>query len=251
MWGVALLFIQHSSVVLFGRSVALYGLIAVLGAALVTVVSTLLARRRGINASLAFRLTMLFLFGGAAFHVFLQDLVPGALLNWSYVGGVLALPLLFGISGHIFGADRSAFTELGIVSVLAYSVVTRLCCTFGGCCYGPPWSGGLALVYGVDTHNPLPGVALFPLQPLMALFYLGLAIWAAILFARKRPQALLWIAVALNLAGYAINIFVSPMSAGRETEALCMLSLSLAAALGLLLYYMRNKPKGANQNAQS
>lgn len=129
--------INHSAVVLFGREIELYGLVAVLGAAVLTVISALLAKRRGLNASLAFRTALLTLFGGVAVHVFFQAEIPTAMLRLSYVLSLFAVPLVFRLSARLFGADKNAFTALGITTTLGYTVVTNLCCTLGGCCYGP------------------------------------------------------------------------------------------------------------------
>lgn len=110
---LATIHINHSDVMIFGNKCELYGLIAVIGAVVITFINTIiLAKQRGMNKNLVFRLTMVILFGGVAFHVFFQNMIPLRLLNYSYMISVLSLPFIFGMGGHIFGADKKVFTEL-------------------------------------------------------------------------------------------------------------------------------------------
>lgn len=243
-------YIENSAVELFGNSVELYGLIAVVGAAVVTVVNTLLAKHRALNASLVFRLTMLFVFGSAAFHIFFQSSVPTFILKTAYASGAIALPFAFRLCGRFFGEDKDAFTSLGILTVLEYSVFTRICCTFGGCCYGPEWSGGVSMVYGKNTHNPLPGATLFPLQPTAALVLFVLAYIAAVIFLKKGSLLLEWAVLALNLACYYAVVLISPTGKGRETEAAVLISVFIAAAATLSVIHII-KSKGVFKNVQT
>lgn len=233
--------INTSTVMLFGRECALYGVIAVLGAALITVLNALLARRRGLDASFTFRLTLPVVFGIVAFHVFLQDVVPDQMLNWLYPCSFLALPLLMGMGARVFQRDVRSFASLGIFTGLSYGTVARCCCIFGGCCYGPPRSGGLTMVYGAHTNNPLPGVELFPLQPLMAVLFLALAVFGAVVFLKKGPQILLWIAAALNLLGYYMAALVSPANQINAAVGFGMILLVSVAVTVLLTYYFIKK----------
>lgn len=243
-----MIYIERSFVVIFGHSVELYGFIAVIGAILITVINTLFAKKKAMNTSLSFRLTMLIIFGATAFHVFFQGIAPSPVLKISYALGVLILPFVFRIGGSVFGGDKREFTGLGIITALEYSVVTRLCCTFAGCCYGPAWSGFCSLVYGENTHNPLPGVSLFPLQPVMVLFLLTVAIFAIAVFLKNGSHTWMWCAVMLNLIAYYLNIFISPSSDGREIEALCCIVFFAVIACSLLLYYLTKKSKGVKEN---
>lgn len=236
--------IHHSSLALFGREFELYGLIAVLGAAMITAVNAWLAHRRGLDASFAFRLSALALFSAAAFHIFFQSMLPGSALLLCYAFGFLGLTGLFWLGPRLFGHDSRAFSQLGILSVMAYSVVSRLCCLFAGCCYGPAWQGFGSLVYGPDTHNPLPGVALFPLQPVMALAFLGLLIFGTAVFLKKRPYILLLMAGALNLAVYYTGLLVTPAT-GAKTGLVPVAIALYATAFVLFVYYICKYKKGA------
>lgn len=245
--------INHSSVMLFGNEYELYGLIIVLGIVFIVIANSLLAKQRGMDSSLVFRITTFFMFTTAVFHIFLQNEIPQSVLNWSYLIGTFSLPILFRICGKLFKADENDFTEIGIISSLLYSSCTKLSCTFSGCCYGPPWSGFPALMYGVDTHNPLVGTPLFPLQPLTVFAFFSLTLIAVFLFIKKVPQTFMWVLLLLCIACYYTSIFISPSSDGREFEALCMIILSLISAIALIIYkfHTASRLKGCDTNAKS
>lgn len=236
--------IDHSTLTLFGREIELYGLIALAGAVVITLTNSWLAYRRGLDASFSFRVSALSMFSAAAFHVFFQGLLPGDALLLYYAAGFAGLPGIFWLCARLFGHDSKIFSQLGILSVMAYSVVTRLCCMFAGCCYGPPWQGFGSVVYGPATHNPLPGVALFPLQPVMALAFLGLLIAGIGGFLKKRPNILLLPLAATNLAVYYAGLAISPATHGDKTGLIAAVILFVFAALGLFIYYTCNHKKG-------
>lgn len=239
--------INHSSLTLFGSEYELYGLIVIIGGVLIVLLNTLLAKHRRMDASLTFRITTLIIFGGVVFHIFFQNIIPHTILKWSYLISALLLPLLFRICGKLLKANENDFTEIGILSILEYSLVIKLSCTFAGCCYGPPWSGFPALIYGADTHNPLVGIPLFPLQPLMAIIILLLTALGIVAFFKNAPQMFLWSLLFLCITTYYITVFVSPASDGRETEAFCMIVLSLIISIILMIYRTAKNRKDAIQ----
>lgn len=240
-----MIYIDHSSLSLFGREVELYGLVAVVGAVVITLVNTWLAHRRGLDDSFAFRLSLLVAFSITAFHVFFQNVMPQSAMLLFYAGGFAATVIVFWLGSRICGHDGKAFTQLGLLTVFGYSVAVKISCMLAGCCYGPPWQGAVALVYGADTHNPLPGVGLFPLQPVQVMAFLGILIFGGWVFLKKRPSVLLMAAGALNLAVYYTGILISPDSGGDPAVLTGVVSVLFATALGLFAYVIVKRKKGA------
>lgn len=229
--------IDHSTVRFLGRQMEAYGLLAVLGAVLIIVGIAFLAHRRKLDASSAFRCALVISFSITAFHVFFQDNMPSAALLLYYPMGFGAVPGVFWLWARLFRQNSREFFRLGLLEVFSYSVVTRCCCLFAGCCYGPPWAGFPALVYGPATHNPLPGVPLFPLQPVLALGFLLILAFAVWVFLKGGPNMLFAAAAALNLAVYYTGILITPATTGGKTAIAAVVITLYLTALGLFVYH--------------
>ena len=236
-----MIFIDHSTVHFLGREMEAYGFLAVLGAVLTILGITYLAHRRKLDASFAFRCALLTIFSSAAFHIFFQYKVSAEALLFYYPMGFVIVPLVFWLLSRIFRQNGKEFFRLGLLASFSYSVTSRFSCLFGGCCYGPPWGGFPALVYGPATHNPLPGVPLFPLQPVAALVFLiilGFAVWV---FLKGGSGILLAGASTLNLAVYYTGILITPATTGGKTAIMAAVITLYIAALGLFVYNFRKR----------
>lgn len=224
-----------------GREMEAYGVLAVLGAALIILVVTCLAHWRKLDASFAFRCALVTVFSGAAFHIFFQNKVPSAALQVYYPMGFAAVPAAFWLFSRFFRQDRREFSRLGLLAVFGYSATSRISCLFSGCCYGPPWKRVPALIYGPATHNPLPGVPLFPLQPALALIFLMILAFGTWVFLKGGPDILLAGAAALNLAVYYTGLLITPATTGGRTGLLTAALLLYTTALGLFAYSIFRK----------
>lgn len=218
-----------------------YGFYAVLGAVLIILGVTYLAHRRKLDASFAFRCAFITVSPITAFHVFFQNVIPADALLLSYPMGFAIVPGVFWLLSRIFRQDSKEFFRLGLLAVFSYSVVSRCCCLFGGCCYGPPWEGFPALVYGSATHNPLPGIPLFPLQPVAALVFLIILGFGVQVFLKGGSGILLAGASALNLAVYYTGILITPATTGGKPAIAAAVITLYIVAFGLFVYNPRKR----------
>ena len=101
--------------------------------------------------------------------------------------------LIFAIPGYILGCKiaKAKLTEfidiLAVVVPLAHAF-GRLGCFFGGCCYGIPYEGPLALHYTHPITNVPTDTGIFPVQLLEASLLLAVFATLLLLFARGKKN---------------------------------------------------------------
>lgn len=225
--------IEHSSLFLPGREMMLYSLLPALSLFFVPFVCARVLRGRGVEPPAASQLSILIIAVALLGQMFF-DRLPVWMINYAYVGALASLPCALYLLGRLTGKDGTALMKLGILTILLYTVFTRLGCTFAGCCHGAPWTGFPALVYGSDTLCRLPGVPLFPLQPLMALAMAAVAAAACVCVKRGGSLWTLWSLTAVNAALYWLNLALSPMHEQRAAETALLAGICGALALGLM-----------------
>ncbi len=174
---------------LFGRTVGMYGLLAILGALVTATLGVLLGRRRGIctedvilGAVLAGAGVLIgghLLYGALQFPSLISQLralpSPGLQEAWglltSAFGGSIFYGGLFGAIATLFlfsqGQTRVAAMDMLAVLAPLFHAFGRVGCFLGGCCYGIPCRFGFAA-----EQNPLVpavvGITRFPVQLLEA-----------------------------------------------------------------------------------
>lgn len=237
-----MILIEKSHILVLGRELPLYILIPIFGMVVAATLNAMLAKRRGVDSSLAFRLTAVVFFAALLLQM-ANDRFSPLLLMLLYILAVVGIPLVFGWVGRRQSQDPETMTGLGIVLVGVFAASLRLGCFFSGCCHGPAWDGVLSVVYGPLTNCPVKGEALFPLQLVMSLTHLLLLGLTVAGICRKKGSASLWSLQMLNLATYYLHIWISPALVFRRVEAMTVCLMSFFAALCCMAWNSRKRRK--------
>ena len=235
---------------ILGRDIAAYGLCGVLAVALAVAVALLRCGRWGIKRSDTLYVGVYAAIGvcaGAALlYALIQipemaanfELAKTDFIGWLQIGfgGMVFYGGLLGGMGAIWIYARqfkmrfSPLLDLYLPSMPLSHAVGRIGCFLGGCCYGIPWSGPLAVTFTESLSAP-NGVPLFPVQLLEAgldvLLGLGL-----VFYGRKPRPAGRMTGIYLICYG-AIRLFTEQFRGDPARKFL--LGLSTSEWLSLLL----------------
>ncbi|HXU83248.1 MAG TPA: prolipoprotein diacylglyceryl transferase [Polyangia bacterium] len=247
-----------------GLGVHSYGLAIAVGFAIGVVLAAREARRVGLDAGamldllfwilvsgvLGSRLAFVLLHAGDYLQLCRQGGLPGCLAPlklWEgglvYYGGALAATGAVALFARRRGWPFGQVADVLAPALALGHAFGRLGCFFAGCCFGKPWSHGLAFPPGSVAFDDLirTGVisasapATPPLHPTQLYEALGeLVIFLLLLRVRRRPPfagatALLYAASYAGLR-FAVEIFRGDAARGFLVEAQ---TPRLAALLGL------------------
>lgn len=180
----------------FGRPIALYGFMIVLGAFVANFFAYKLLKKRDdaevadlilmeaytfaggmLGAKLLFILTI---FGEIDWSRFFEPENLNTLLNGGFVfyGGLIGGILCVAIMGHVHKIETMKYVRNFIFGIPLVHAFGRVGCFFAGCCYGIEYHGPLAVVFPENGYTP-HGIELFPVQLFEAalLFILAMVIF--------------------------------------------------------------------------
>jgi len=187
-------------ITVFGRRIALYGILTVAGAALGICAAAYLSRRRGLKRQDIFFASLYALIGmliGGKF-LFIITILPGLIARKAelYFGSGLLSSLLCGgfvFYGGLLGGAVSVrlycrryklpllamFDSLAPGLALAHAV-GRIGCFFAGCCFGIEYQGAMAV--------KINGVARFPVQLLESALLFALSGFLLVFTRKERAE---------------------------------------------------------------
>lgn len=209
---------------LFGRNVAMYGLLILIG--ILFGISLALIRRRTYNynaedilfascyagigsiigAKVLYLLTILPTFIKYFNQIITNKHLLLSMLTGGFVfyGGLIGAVIGFYLYCKQFRIDFPPFLDFLIPSIPLIHSFGRIGCFFAGCCYGIPYDGPLHIIFHQSIGAP-NNVPLFPIQLMEALFNLIISILLLYLSKKiKRPGQLL----GSYLISYSILRFV-------------------------------------------
>ena len=216
---------------LFGRNIPMYPVMAVLGAAAISLfcVSQCRFPRKAppdLQGYDGFYM-LLYAFIGAAIGAKLLYLITSVevywlpqlsfldnLKYWLYLIAGGGLVFYGGLIGALLGALRyvlhfrtpvSAMLDLGFTGVPLFHFFGRIGCFLAGCCYGIEYHGVFAVTFPEGNLGSAPTVQLLPIQLIEAL--LNLILWA-VLFTVYRRSSRRWLTSGLYLTCYGVIRFI-------------------------------------------
>ena len=217
---------------LFGVDIPMYAVMALLGAAAISLFCVLQCRRPRktpprIKTYDIFYM-LLYAFIGAVIGSKLLYLLTSVEVYWIpqlsfwdnmrywlllIVGG--GLVFYGGLIGALLGALRyvlhfkapvSAMLDLAFVGVPLFHAFGRVGCFLAGCCYGTEYHGILAVTFSENNPGKAPAdTELFPIQLTEAL--LNVILWAVLLTVYRRTTRR-WLTSGLYLTCYGVMRFV-------------------------------------------
>ena len=227
--------INQSSWYLWGREFPLYTAIPIAGMVVAVVLNSILAKRRGLDPSFVFRVSLPIYFAFLLGQM-MQDSVPQSLLLFFYPVAVFGIPVAFGLVGRLLGKNSAALQDLGVILVLVFAMAARLGCFFAGCCHGVPWDHFGSVVYGSNTHCPMWGTPLFPLQLVSALLIALLLLGAIGMFLKGRR---LWTVAAWLLVVYYTHLWLSPYNTADAMTVVLLGASVIAVPVTVLIRKLR------------
>lgn len=122
-----------------------------------------------------------------------------------FYGGLIGA--LLGALRYIlhFKAPVSAMLDSGFAGVPLFHALGRVGCFMAGCCYGVEYHGAFAVTFPESNIGNAPSVELLPVQLMEAA--LNIALWA-VLFAVYRRTSRRWLVSGLYLTCYGVMRFV-------------------------------------------
>lgn len=130
--------------------------------------------------------------GGVWLHAVVQCVrhgTPAALLEppgLAFFGAALGAAAAFALCGRALGLPWLGLADRAVPALALGHGVGRIGCFLGGCCFGKPWDGPLAVTY---THPLAPAAELGVARHALPLYEAaGLMVLAA-LFALRPPRA--------------------------------------------------------------
>lgn len=180
---------MHPTLEIFGRTLGVYGIFAVLGLAAAVALVTLLTRKKGIEfedvlllmisvgigmflgGHILYGITqikgIIGLFSSISEYTFFEFVIA---LFGTYLGGMLYYGGFIGaVAGLLIHCHFSKYVKLkDVIDEFAAAVplfhgFARIGCFFAGCCYGIEWSWGF-IVYDNTINPAINGVVRFPVQ---------------------------------------------------------------------------------------
>lgn len=232
----------------FGKNIAYYGILMILGFLVAGASTFLRAGKRGTTRTdavyaavfatgggilgaklLAVLTTLPYLIDGTA--SFMDLLTGGFVFYGGLLGGVGGLYLYL----KIYKLDVVRYFDLFAVCVPLGHALGRVGCFFAGCCYGIPCDCAISVTYSeVYAQYGTPvGVKLLPVQLIEGAFLLLLYVALEIVY-RKTQRA--GISLLVYITAYAVARFVLEFFRGDSVRGLLFaLSTSQWISLGLLV----------------
>ena len=213
---------------LFGRTISMYAVCALVGILLVLLITYKLAKKKGID-EFEMLYMMLFAFVGvlvfshilyaftkidAIVFVFshlemiksFDDFITAVAFVFGgsvFYGGLIGAIITFIIYIKIKKLDFGDYSDLGALAIPLFHFFGRIGCFLSGCCYGVEWKYGF--VYENSLVESANHVARFPVQLVEAAFNLLLFFLLYYLYKRGKAQHKL---IAVYLVTYPVCRFV-------------------------------------------
>ncbi|NLL46386.1 MAG: prolipoprotein diacylglyceryl transferase [Clostridiales bacterium] len=243
---------------IFGRQVAMYGLLNVIGAALGMLAAVYLAGHRTlarqdvffaslyavigmlVGGKLLFVITVLPVLWARSAELYLGSELLNAVIYGGFVfyGGLIGAAVAVRLYCRSYKLSALRMFDALVPGLALAHAVGRVGCFFAGCCHGIEYTGPAAVIIG--------GVSRFPVQLLESALLLIIS-GALLLFLRKERAA--GKIAGLYLASYSIVRFCLEFVRGDIIRgAFLLLSTSQWLSLALLpagLYLMFRHKKGA------
>jgi len=148
-----------------------------------------------------------------------------------FYGGLFGGLFCIWIGGRIHKIQVSRYVAYFIWLVPLIHAFGRIGCHLAGCCYGMPYHGSLAIVYGDGSLAPR-GIELFPVQLIesIALFIISGVLF--VLTVRKKTESTL----IIYLASYSSLRFVLEYFRGDSVRGRC-LWFSTSQWISILIWF--------------
>lgn len=211
---------------IFGKDIPMYGVMALIGAVLLVLLSQFLAKKRGKVKGEDIFYMLLYAAIGVLIGAKLLYLLVSVDVYWlpdkdfaenmKYWLAVLTsggFVFYGGLIGGVIGGLRYAIhyklplsdaVEAIVPGIPLFHAFGRVGCFMSGCCYGIEYDGPLAVTFTNSLGAP-NGVSLLPVQLIEAVFNLVLCAVLVVLFLKK---ARTWLISGTYLVAYGIARFI-------------------------------------------
>jgi phosphatidylglycerol:prolipoprotein diacylglycerol transferase len=252
----------------FGRTVAMYGLMIILG--ILTGVIIAILRRRKYNIS---KDDVIFssCYGGiglllGAKLLYILTIMPAIINNWKIImsdikilyqalsGGFVFYGGLVGaVIGYYIYCRQYKISFLKLMDLMAPSIpiihgIGRIGCFFAGCCYGIHYDGPFHIIFTKSIVAPNE-VALFPTQIVESILNIITGILLILYTRRDRKPGR---AISIYIIYYSIMRFILEFLRGDSLRGI-FLNLSTSQMISILLLpiglYLFIKPKQKKENS--
>ncbi len=258
-----------TEIVIFGKTIPMYGLCWFLGIFIAAIVAVLIKRKRNIDTFDLVCSAVYSMIGAAlgAKILFIIVSMP-VIISWFEAGyPVLSIieavmrggfvfygGLIGGAAGLFlytfqFKLKLKEFVDVYAVVLPLGHAVGRVGCHLAGCCYGIEYDGPFSVVYEHATEGSTPvGVPLFPVQlaeatALLLLFFVLLTVY---LCTKKRLVPSVTYAMGYAVIRFTLEFFRGDAERGVllgiSTSQWISLALAVAAAVILVLLLKRREP---------
>lgn len=242
---------MYSSIIIFGKTIHLYGVFCMVGIVLAIIVAFILARKQGLeffNFALVALVTLISAFFGAkllfyivswksVFLIFqslsfidavMATLQGGFVFYGGLIGGIIGLFVILKIQKE----DFFKYSNIYAVVLPLGHAFGRVGCFFAGCCYGIKHSGFLSYTYSnaLDVSTPL-GVPLLAVQLIEALALVVLFLILLLVYLKFSNNK---IVSFLYMITYSILRFILEFFRG-DLERGLLLNLSTSQWISLLI----------------
>lgn len=250
------------TITVFGKTIAMYGLMITLGLFIGVLIAIL--RRRKYNIS---RDDVLFssCYGGIGLVIgakllYIITIIPIIIENWNIImsdikalyhamssGFVFYGGLIGALIGYYIYCKQYKMNFMVLMDLMAPSIpiihgIGRIGCLFAGCCYGMHYDGPFHIIFEYSTVAP-NGIPLFPIQLVESIFNI-LAGALLILYTRRKRKP--GKAIGLYVIYYSIMRFFLEFLRGDISRGI-ILNLSTSQLISIFLLplglYLFFKPK--------
>ena len=188
---------MHTYINIFGRQIPSYGLMIVTGLIIANIIGAFIQKKNKREFEDLLLIEAFCLAGGFAGAKILYLIVEWKNIDWSqafssfeafaqflgsgfvFYGGLIGGLLTIFIANKIHNLDIGFYFYHYIFLIPLIHGFGRIGCFLAGCCYGIPYDGPLAVVFPEGSFA-VPGVKLFPVQIVEAVFLILIAIIVAI-----------------------------------------------------------------------
>ena len=243
------------SIELFGKTISMYAICALIGALAILFVTYKLAQRKGLD-EFHMLYVMLFSFLGvfvfshilyaitqidAIVHVFshleiiksFNDFisVAGYIFGGSvFYGGLIGAAMVFAIFIKIKKLNFSDYSDIGAIAIPLFHFFGRIGCFLSGCCYGVEWEKGFVYENAlVESANHVPR---FPVQLVEAGFNLFLFFVLYHMYKKGKASHRLF---AVYLITYPVYRFILEYFRGDDYRGFA-LGLSTSQIISVILF---------------
>ena len=247
-----------NSINILGREIPIYGILICVGAALATIVASLICKKRGLP-SFEVHYSGVFILVGALIGakllfilVSLEDIIKydvslEAIFSGGFVfyGGLLGGLLGLIIYGKCFKMKFFPFADICAAVVPLGHAIGRIGCYLSGCCYGISYSGIGCVIY-TETLGMTPlNTPLLPIQLIESLCLLLLFVFLMIVYHKSKTVGNI---SGIYLISYGILRFILEFFRGDAERGRLLLYTSqwislglIICGIGILIYLNRSK----------